>query len=186
MSDTPDSCPKCGSDELERKQYGRTRRVSCWHCSLVVFLGPRDSIKEAYIGRETFVDNAHAEMTPNEIEQWRASCEQRHFRRLIESGSTHQNARRLSRQRADLQLEAEIARVALQRQSFGPEARERARMSDDLPSDGALPPKLHGLKAAFDAQTELGIKGKGSRSGSRKRRKPAPKFDPARRFGDVA
>lgn len=161
---------------LERKPYGRTTQISCWNCSLLLFLAPRETIAEAYMRRESVVDNARAEINPAELEQWRHACEQRHYRQLIGAGSTHQNARRLSRQRADLELEAEIARVALQRYSFGAEERERKRLSD-----GFKDPDVEWL---FDQNLKLGVKGKGSRSGSRKRRKPRAPYEAGSRLGD--
>lgn len=166
-------CPKCSSNMLERKAYGRTLQVSCWKCSLVLFLGPRETIAEAYERRESVSDNALAQINPTELEQWRAALEQRHYRQLIGAGSTHHNARRLSRQRADLELEAEIARVALQRYSFGAEARERRQFAGISPD----------VEWSFDDDQSKGTMGK-SHSGGRKRRKPKPPYEPGSRLGE--
>jgi len=111
----------------------------------------------------------------NDLEVWRQTIEQRVYRQLVETGSHHASARRLSRFEADRQLEAEIARVALQRYSWANESRER-RVFAGISAD---------TEWNFDDDQSKGAKGK-SHSGGRKRRKAKPPYEPGSRLGSSA
>jgi hypothetical protein len=111
----------------------------------------------------------------NDVEIWRRELEQHHYQLLVDSGSTHRNAVRLSRQRADLELEAEIATVAIRRYSFGAEARER-----ELWEDGS-----EATRYCLEIDQKKGVKGKGGRSSGRRRKKPVP-YTPGSKLGKSA
>jgi len=47
-----EQCPKCRNEMLHYQPYGTTTEVECYACGLRLYIGPRETLHEAWIRRQ--------------------------------------------------------------------------------------------------------------------------------------